>query len=31
MKKLKWHTKQRIIDDLTPYKENPRMITEKQK
>ena len=31
MKKLKWHTEQRIINDLTPYKENPRMITEKQK
>jgi len=31
MKKLKWHTEQRIINDLIPYKENPRTITEKQK
>lgn len=31
MKKLKWHTEQRIINDLIPYKENPRTMTEKQK
>jgi len=31
MKKLKWHTEQRIINDLIPYKENPRIMTEKQK
>ena len=31
MQKLKWHTEQRIINDLIPYKENPRTMTEKQK
>ena len=31
MQKLKWHTEKRIINDLIPYKENPRIITEKQK
>ena len=31
MKKLKWHTEQRIINDLIPYKENPRTMTEKQR
>lgn len=31
MKKLKWHTEKRTVDDLIPYEENPRMITEKQK
>ena len=31
MQKLKWHTVQRIINDLIPYKENPRTMTEKQK
>jgi len=31
MKKLKWHTEQRIINDLIPYKENPRTMTAKQK
>jgi len=31
MKKLKWHTEQRIINDLIQYKENPRTMTEKQK
>ena len=31
MKKLKWHTEQRIINDLIPYEQNPRTITEKQK
>jgi len=31
MKKLKWHTEQRIINDLIPYKENPRTMSEKQK
>ena len=31
MKKLKWHTEQRIINDLIPYKENPRTMTGKQK
>lgn len=31
MQRLKWHTEQRIINDLIPYEENPRTITEKQK
>jgi hypothetical protein len=31
MKKLEWHTEQRIINNLIPYKENPRTMTEKQK
>jgi len=31
MQKLKWHTEKRIINDLIPYKENPRIMTEKQK
>lgn len=31
MQKLKWHTEQRIVNDLIPYEENPRTITEKQK
>lgn len=31
MQKLKWHTEQRIINDLIPYDQNPRTITEKQK
>jgi len=31
MQKLKWHTEQRIINDLIPYKENPRTMNAKQK
>jgi hypothetical protein len=31
MQKLEWHTEQRKINDLIPYKENPRTMTEKQK
>ena len=31
MQKLEWHTEQRIINDLIPYEQNPRKITEKQK
>ncbi len=26
MKKLEWHTEQRIINDLIPYEQNPRTI-----
>jgi len=31
MQKLKWHTEKRMINDLIPYDQNPRTITEKQK
>ena len=31
MKKLKWHTEKRIINQLIPYENNPRIMTEKQK
>jgi hypothetical protein len=31
MQKLKWHTEKRTINDLIPYEQNPRTITEKQK
>jgi DNA modification methylase len=30
MSKIKWHTEQRVIDDLIPYDKNPRILTEKQ-
>lgn len=28
--KLKWHTEQRIINDLIPFDQNPRKMTEDQ-
>ena len=31
MEKLKWHTEKRIINQLIPYENNPRIMTEKQK
>lgn len=31
MQKLEWHTERRKINELIPYKQNPRTITEKQK
>jgi len=31
MEKLKWHTETRTINELIPYPENPRQMTEKQK
>ena len=31
MKKLKWHTEKRKVNDLIPYENNPRIMTEKQK
>lgn len=30
MEKLKWHTEKRKIDDLVPYEQNPRQMTDKQ-
>jgi len=29
--KLKWHTEQRKVNDLIPFEDNPRQMTEKQK
>ena len=31
MEKLKWHTEKRKVNDLIPYENNPRIMTEKQK
>lgn len=30
MDKLQWHTEQRKVDDLIPYEQNPRKLTERQ-
>lgn len=31
MKRLKWHTEKRKVNELLPYEGNPRQMTEKQK
>ncbi len=31
MKKIKWKTEKRKIDDLVPFRDNPRIITDKQR
>ena len=31
LKKLEWHTEQRKVKDLLPFKNNPRLLSEKQR